>query len=54
MYSIKVYRNIGMQGVQEFFFVNPKAPGSSRTQGTLNSYDKVNPTSFTLNAVICS
>ena len=29
MYSIKVYRNIGMQGVQELFFCYPKGPGGS-------------------------
>ena len=39
-------RNIGTQGVQELFLGELEAPGVSNTQWTLNSYDKVNPTSL--------
>jgi len=35
-----------MQGVQELFFCEFKAPGGSNTQWTLNSYDKVYLTSL--------
>jgi len=38
-------KNIGTQGVQELFFGELQAPGGSSTKFTLNSYDKVNPTS---------
>jgi len=39
-------KNIGTQGVQEFFFCELKAPEGSSTHWTLNSYDEVNPTSL--------
>ena len=35
-----------MQGVQELFFCELKAPGGSSTQWTPNSDDKVHPTSL--------
>jgi len=37
---------MGMRGVQELFFCELEAPGSSNTQWTLNSHDNVNPTSL--------